>query len=686
MDVAAVNMDQEQEGDDDPLPAGDEPPRKKPRGKSKAKREADKQQLYSTVKMRLPSALFDDGEAFRGPFQETLNNFVYAWNKIQLEGYMFANIHYLRLKSEGKAIPSLDHPLLTKCCAAVTDTTRAPNDPEIAATKARYILLRPAIGAGYTIPPNEHMGGAINLLAKEMLTASKNHVVMNFLRRLARYVRLKYALQNNRQAYEFINVAISPVLAKTQDQEEFADWIGELDPTDEDVIAANLTHFLLKLMDIISFMESLPAGTRHVKTFTILPTKGDFILGHATISRSTLRDVLQMLPPVSRANIMAALLPSFPDVQSPQRQALVGALTRPRANFSPAMFQDAPLTDAIWFLLFDVQRHQTATRKFNFEISTNGYEISLQFQKPKPPNLRPEDRDPDFDPFPAIRVFDRVFGLDPGKTYLATAFGGEVVDGQSRIVQISTREYYHLAHMNRRVKWEKGIREHFPAYTQVINNMPSLKTQDLATFEAGTRYVLLNCDYLLGFGRDKPFRKWRFTIFIESTKALTEIAKRIVGPRTLANGQPARVLVGFGDWSQPNGFKGLRKAPLKRFRKELRKHATVVSVDEYRTSKVCSGCQSPTAMRPAKFELIKRCRNNARCDPNVIDALCRKCTFNAENAGRKLPSHQVLHCTNGACAITWQRDVNASRNLYDLVQAMLAGHARPHAFTRGLPH
>ena len=679
-------MDHEQEGDDDPLPAGDEPPRKKPRGKSKAKREADKQKLYSTVKMKLRSALHDDDAAFRDPFQEALNDFVYKWGKIQLEAYIFANIHYLRLKSEEKAIPSLDHPLLTKCCAAVTNTTRAPNDPEIAATKERYILLRPAIGPGYTTPPNEYMGGAINLLAKEMLTASKNHVVVNFLRRLARYVRLKYALQNNRQAYDFINVAISPVLAKTQDQEELAEWIGELDPTDEDVIAANLPHFLLKLMDILSFMESLPAGTRHAKTFTILPTKGDFILGHATISRSTLRDILQMLPLASRANIMETLLPSFPDEQSLQHRLLLGALHKPRANFSPEMFRDAPLTDAVWFLLFDVQRHQTATRKFNFEISTNGYEISLQFQKPKPPNARPEDREPDFDPFPQNRVFDRVLGLDPGKTYLATTFGGELVHGQSRTVQVSTREYYHLAKMNRRVKWEKGIRESSPEYTQVISNMPSLKTQDLAAFEAGTRYVLLHCDYLLGFGRDKPFRKWRFTIFIESTKALTEIAKRIVGPRTLANGQPARVLVGYGDWSQPDGFKGLRKAPNKRFRKELRKHATVVSVDEHRTSKVCSGCQSSTAMRPARFELIKPCRKNARCNPNVIDALCRKCKFNAENAGTKFPSHQVLHCTNGACAVTWQRDVNASRNLYDLVQAMLAGQARPHAFTRGVAH
>ncbi|KAJ8097352.1 hypothetical protein POJ06DRAFT_261146 [Lipomyces tetrasporus] len=48
------------------------------------------------------------------------------------------------------------------------------------------------------------------------------------------------------------------------------------------------------------------------------------------------------------------------------------------------------------------------------------------------------------------------------------------------------------------------------------------------------------------------------------------------------------VVVAYGDGQFGSTMNGNRAAPVKKLRKHLRRYATVVTVDEYRTSRVCS--------------------------------------------------------------------------------------------------
>jgi hypothetical protein len=64
--------------------------------------------------------------------------------------------------------------------------------------------------------------------------------------------------------------------------------------------------------------------------------------------------------------------------------------------------------------------------------------------------------------------------------------------------------------------------------------------------------------------------------------ALDALAKRLV-PRA-----SKQVCIGYGDWSRQDGIRGHATGPVKGFVKALKKRATVVPIDEFRSSVTCS--------------------------------------------------------------------------------------------------
>ena len=102
------------------------------------------------------------------------------------------------------------------------------------------------------------------------------------------------------------------------------------------------------------------------------------------------------------------------------------------------------------------------------------------------------------------------------------------------------------------------------------------------------------------------------------------------------------------------------RGPSGRLKRELSRYCKVVTLDEFRTSKTCNCCKqcSLKNMRVRRWsEEVGRFANQS--------------------------VHSVLHCHNSACpSMTMNRDVNASRNLLEIVEAQLAGHMRPAAFRR----
>jgi hypothetical protein len=125
-----------------------------------------------------------------------------------------------------------------------------------------------------------------------------------------------------------------------------------------------------------------------------------------------------------------------------------------------------------------------------------------------------------------------------------------------------------------------------------------------------------------------------------------------------------KTLVGYGDYGLTTSsgvIKGCTPGPSGRLRRELGRYCKVVVIDEFRTSKTCNCCK-------------QRCFRNMR--KKVRDDETGRITY--QNV------HSVLHCRNSGClSMTVNRDVNASRNILEILRAMVDGLERPEPFRRG---
>jgi transposase len=123
-------------------------------------------------------------------------------------------------------------------------------------------------------------------------------------------------------------------------------------------------------------------------------------------------------------------------------------------------------------------------------------------------------------------------------------------------------------------------------------------------------------------------------------------------------------VVGFGDWSNKDSggvIKGSPSGPVKRLERQLGKHCRVVSVDEFRTSKLHFDCRTRLHNQYSQ----KQCK---------------------DGAVKTVKVHSVLHCRNSGCnGMTVNRDVNAARNILALLTVQLEGGVRPAEYSRTAP-
>jgi hypothetical protein len=160
-------------------------------------------------------------------------------------------------------------------------------------------------------------------------------------------------------------------------------------------------------------------------------------------------------------------------------------------------------------------------------------------------------------------------------------------------------------------------------------------------------------EFILEFSAHHAFVRHRFLQDRMKMKPLDALAKRIV---PVASSQ---VWIASGDWSNQAGIKGHPSAPVKGFARALQERPTGVPMDEYKTSKLCSLCHDTLE----KTRLL---------------------TTNDDGEFELRKNINVLRRANSACrANFWNRDVNATRNILELLATRLMGLGRIAAFARG---
>jgi hypothetical protein len=383
--------------------------------------------------------------------------------------------------------------------------------------------------------------------------------------------------------------------------------------------------------------------------------------------------LLKKLDETTQIAIIDAMVASLnngppPPVAQDQVLRLQSLLTERRTaetKFSCKDQQDRPLTQLLWRTLFNVAKYETVNRKFALKVSTNAYAVSIYLQKLKPANSPASDEFSDLD---NARVkyangdFDLIMGLDPGRSYPVSAFRGEVdidADDKQRSFcpQLSTKEWRHDAKITEQQQWDVRMRRKNENYRAALDALPSLKVGNFETFKENVRVTLAEAPFLLQHHASKrKYREYRFKISRFSKKALAKAARKLTKKRDAQEGErrnchpPKRTIIGWGDWSQQDGFlRGTPKAPVRKFRRAFKQMGfTIIEVDEHRTSKCCSSC--------------------GHVNENVHYGGVR--------------CHQVVRCENNECGVVWQRDCNASRNMRQVLLTMLLGQPRPAALQR----
>jgi hypothetical protein len=172
-----------------------------------------------------------------------------------------------------------------------------------------------------------------------------------------------------------------------------------------------------------------------------------------------------------------------------------------------------------------------------------------------------------------------------------------------------------------------------------------VKTADYQRLKTNIQTNFLAAVPITNLSKRKVFRARRFKSYRFGQKATVKAVKKLIGK----GADPSKTVIGWGHWEQQDGgfLRGNEKAPVKKLRRACREFGIkVIKIDEHLTSKRCSGC----------------CSSNHKC---------KNVKYNG------IHCHQVIRCTNSECEEVWQRDLNAARNIRNVLMAFLDTQQRP---------
>ncbi|PNG99503.1 hypothetical protein TSOC_014715 [Tetrabaena socialis] len=227
------------------------------------------------------------------------------------------------------------------------------------------------------------------------------------------------------------------------------------------------------------------------------------------------------------------------------------------------------------------------------------------------------------------------------------------------------RRYYERSKINlsnrRTRKWN--------AETQgLVEGLPSARTASIEEYAGFVQRYLVVLPELLQHRAAKGYRNMRFLRYVHRQESIHEICE-VIAPR-----EGGLTVVGFGDW-RGVGTTPIRRrcsGPLQDIKKHLQKqaHVRLVIIDEYLTSRGCHGCLNRLT--------------NMRAAPHSHGP------GKDRMQGATAQVHKVLHCrpssqaaARSCCGTTWNRDVNASKNILMLTMLRLKGYQRPPELSRG---
>lgn len=400
---------------------------------------------------------------------------------------------------------------------------------------------------------------------------------------------------------------------------------------------SNPSFLLPAMRKILCVFEE--SNQSNARLFSLLPRKSGFTLSYIPISSQFLARILcsSKVEPKARAH------------------------------------DDATKMREYWAKHFNLKAVETSTSKFANRIVTDGVSVSILLDKPSALCPRPECVTNDV-LMEWLAAGATASGVDPGVTDVVntrsakSAAGpvdkqGNIPTSNEKSTSYTSAQYYQDAKFNlssrRTARWNAQTED-------ITKKIPCGDTACMDRMVEHAKAYIQHLPMLLAHRSHRGYRNMRFMRYIYKQKAIDAICD-LIAPKD------SKTIVGFGNWSGVGSTPISRRTcgPLQAVKRRLmERHGTsllFLSIDEFRTSKLCCCCHKELNNMYGKSF-------NWKTKKTSVDS-------------RKI--HKVLHCKNSMCrqdngvsGRTWNRDDNASRNILKILLLDIHGMSRPLEFQR----
>jgi hypothetical protein len=624
---------------------------------------ADENKIQCAIKMKLSTFCKHEG------LKKKLDSITLQMNQLVAEAYEFANFHLLRLlELPNCTIPVIGREFYYRCILAVTvnNCREETLDDEFRESIAQFDALRlcekkkfqkapeglkavvkkPYFVSKIRITTTTYQ--IISSLSITMATMATNHLIVNMENRLKNYIKWKYPtlkclkdkiIEGIFFPKKSVDSLFKKVKKATPLKIEQAKTIvrelrlfGELTHKPKFASKAHLTlklyYKMLKEAELFNEANQEGGLRKKAKMFTLLPTKSGFTISNIPISNLAFINIL-------KETKLENNLKGYGTCQDHRR---------------------------LWSKYFNLNGIETKTHKFNNYIITDGYAVSAILCKSSSIVCSCES-----DGFKELKHLYREWcdndnnknfidmkGADPGFTDIVTtaSIGGNIESYSSAKYYENSKVFLSQRRTN---KWNKETES-------IIRAISTGQTAKFENYKTHARDLLTYLPILLKHRAERGYRSFRFLRFVYKKKTINEICD-MIAPRDKVT------IVGFGDWGGGNGTPISRRCagPLQEIKMELKRRDNVFlrSINEKRTSVTCHNCNCRLSNMRADSVKVKRDGTHELKQNSKI--------------------HKVLHCKNSHngtihCGTTWNRDVNASKNILMLLMLNVLGLPRPEAF------
>ena len=244
----------------------------------------------------------------------------------------------------------------------------------------------------------------------------------------------------------------------------------------------------------------------------------------------------------------------------------------------------------------------------------------------------------------------KLLGCDPGKRKILTLSDSE----KNKLGYSCLQRRFECGF---KLKRQKIMNE---KTNEIINletelSVENSKTSDYKKFSEYIKKKNKINKKLFEYYKKELFRKLKWKTYIKTQQSEMKFINKI--KKTFTDKKNKEICLMYGNWSQSKQMRHYMPTPGVGIKRKLLKHFKIITLDEFRTSKLCHNCEHETT----NFQV--------RDNPKPYRKNC-------------ILVHSLLRCKNVNCNKFWDRDINGSLNILKLADNYIKTKERINSFKR----